>query len=83
MTILFCQLPYALTLNRIGNNLGIKDLLRLLRAFPNSGTGAVTSPSAGWCSILAGGRSILAGAGSILVVDFTRRAVIFKTKKDV
>jgi len=66
MTILYCQLPYALALNRIGSNLGIKDLLRLLRAFPNSGTGAVTSPRAGGSSILAGARSILAGARSIL-----------------
>jgi len=41
-------------------------MLRLLRAFPNSGTGAVTSPRAGAGSILAGGSSILAGACSIL-----------------
>jgi len=50
----------------------------------------VTSPRAGGSSILAGGssilagaRSILAGGSSILAVDFTRRVVIFKTKKDV
>ncbi len=72
-------------------------MLRLLRAFPNSGTGAVTSPRAGARSILAGGRSILAGGCSILAggclilaggcliltVDFTRRAVTIKIKKDV
>jgi hypothetical protein len=58
-------------------------MLRLLRAFPNSGTGAVTSPRAGGRSILAGACSILAGGGSILAVDFTRRIVIIKTKKDV
>jgi hypothetical protein len=33
--------------------------------------------------MLAGGHSILAGGHSILAVDFTRKVVIFKTKKDV
>jgi len=38
---------------------------------------------AGGRSILVGAHSILAGGHSILAVDFTRRAVIFKQKKNL